>query len=118
MMKIIIIWIVYCLLAMSLTSVGEASMFASGDTKGMNNGEYRYYQEIQSSDLIVRGISHDAKSFFNNGTIESSSQILIQEILKQRNTSNVTLGMTIDSYVLGGTVGNKTVCPSDAVPHS
>jgi hypothetical protein len=120
-MKKSTIFIFFFLLIVLLITFGEASIYIPEDTLGMNSGEYSFYQKIQSSDLIVTGTSFDTKSFNDNGSIQTSSKILIKEILKEENISTVTSGMTIEAYVLGGTVDNISACLDDALcppPHS
>ncbi len=112
-MKKITVSIICCLFIFFMSTVGDASISLSDDTQGMNNQEYYLYHNIQLSDLIVKGTLYDFKTFNNNGNIETSGLLNIQEILKQGNISNITVGLTIPVYVRGGTVGNITTLSGD-----
>lgn len=106
----IIVSIICCILVFSSITNGETSQTTPYDKSGMNDGEYKLYQDIMLSDIIVYGTLYDSKSSLNNGNIETSSKLYIKNILKPGNESNVSSGMTIDVFVLGGTVDNLTDC--------
>lgn len=67
-------------------------------------------QLIQTSDLIVSGKIVDMKSSWNaqKTHIETSADVLVNETLKNINTTRLTQGSTITVSVFGGTVGNTT----------
>ncbi len=107
------IFLVCCLFIMYFFSIGAAIQQFSEDQRGMNTQEYYLYHNIQTSDLIVRGSLYDFNSSNEHGNIETSGHLVIQEILKQENISNISCGMTVDMYVPGGTVGNITACSEE-----
>lgn len=97
-----------------LISAGEASQYQLENIpNGMSNTDANLYQDILTADLIVRGTLYDQISFenpFSDNETQTEGKIDIKEILKQANKSHVTEGMTIKEYMLGGTIGNISVC--------